>query len=216
MPTAKKEAAIAELKERIAGSSNFFFTDYAGLTVEEITKLRGELRKDGSSYAVVKNTLFSIAAGKELADILEAHLKGPTGIVFAKEDPVAPAKALNTFAKETSKLKIKAGYVDGKLIDQKQVGQLAALPSKMELQAKLVGTLVAPLRGLLHALSDNPSKLVRVLNAYAEKKTAAAPPAAAAIAEAPVAEAPVAEAPVAEAPTAEVPTAETPTAESGA
>ena len=172
MPTAKKEAAIAQLKERIAESSNFFFTDYAGLTVEEITKLRGELRKDGSSYSVVKNTLFSIAAGKELADIFEAHLKGPTGIVFAKEDPVAPAKALSTFAKDSNKLKIKAAYVDGKVLDKAQVGQLAALPSKVELQAKFVGILVAPMRGLLHALNDNPSKLVRVINAYAEKKSA--------------------------------------------
>ena len=121
----------------------------------------------------------------------------------------------------SNKLKIKAAYVDGKVLDKAQVGQLAALPGKAELQAKFVGVLVAPLRGLLHALSDNPSKLVRVLNAYAEKKTAEAPPAAPAIAEAsaaeaPLADAPVAEAPVAEAPTAEVPTAETPTAESGA
>jgi len=172
MPTAKKEAAIAELKERIGETENFFFTDYAGLTVEEITKLRNELRKDGSTYSVVKNTLFSIAAGKELADVLEAHLKGPTGIVFAKSDPVAPAKALDTFAKDASKLKIKAAYVDGKVLGADQVAQLASLPSKTELQAKLLGMLVAPMRGLLFALNDNPSKLVRVVNAYAEKKAA--------------------------------------------
>src|SRR5215472_13122280 len=90
MPTARKEAAVQELRERLAGSQNLFLTDFAGLTVEEITKLRGELRKDGSTYAVVKNTLFKIAAGEDIAKQLDEFLAGPTGIVFAGTDPVAP------------------------------------------------------------------------------------------------------------------------------
>jgi len=173
MPTARKEAAVQELRDRLAGSQNLFLTDFAGLTVEEITNLRGELRKDGSTYAVVKNTLFKIAAGDDLAKKLDEFLAGPTGIVFAGTDPVAPAKAIKQFADDSKKLGIKAAYIDGQLVDAKQVQALAALPPKAELIAKLVGSLASPLRGLVTVLSGNQSGLVRVLNAIREQKDAA-------------------------------------------
>jgi large subunit ribosomal protein L10 len=173
MPTARKEASVEELRERLAGSPNLFLTDYAGLTVEEITRLRGELRKDGNSYAVVKNTLFRIAAGDQVATALDAFLAGPTAIVFAGEDPVAPAKALKTFSDDTKKLGIKAAYIDGKVVDAASVNALAALPPKIELLARLVGTLSSPMRGLVTVLSGNQSGLVRVLNAVREQKEAA-------------------------------------------
>ena len=172
MPTARKEAAIGELAKRLAASQSLFLTDYAGLTVSEITKLRGELRKDGSSYAVVKNTLFRIAAG-DLAAQLETFLAGPTGIVFAGEDPIAPAKALKTFSDTVKKVAVKAAYIDGRVVDAKQVDILAKLPPKLELMAKLVGTLANPLRGLVTVLSGNQSGLVRVLNAVREQKATA-------------------------------------------
>jgi large subunit ribosomal protein L10 len=172
MPTAKKQATIEELRERIAGSANLFFTDFKGLTVEEITKLRGELRKDGTTYSVVKNTLFSIAAGEQLAKIVEKHLAGPTGVVFAGTDPVAPAKALKQFATDANKLEVKAAYIDGKLVGPQEVEALASLPPRAELLAKLVGTLANPLRGLVTVLQGNQSGLVRALNAIREKKLA--------------------------------------------
>jgi large subunit ribosomal protein L10 len=172
MPTARKEAAIGELAKRLAASQTLFLTDYAGLTVSEISKLRGELRKDGSSYAVVKNTLFRIAAG-DLAAQLESFLAGPTGIVFAGPDPIAPAKALKTFSDSVKKVAVKAAYIDGRVVDAKQVDILAKLPPKLELVAKLVGTLANPLRGLVTVLSGNQSGLVRVLNAVREQKAAA-------------------------------------------
>src|SRR5215469_1201773 len=109
MPTARKETAVRELRDRLAAAQNLFFTDYAGLTVEEITKLRGELRKDGNTYAVVKNTLFRIAAGDN-AEQLEEFLAGPTGVIFAGADPVAPAKALKTFGENTKKVAVKAAF----------------------------------------------------------------------------------------------------------
>ncbi len=143
------------------------------LTVEEITKLRGELRKDGSTYAVVKNTLFKIAAGETIAKQLDVYLAGPTGIVFAGTDPIAPAKAIKQFADDSKKLGIKAAYIDGVLVDAKQVEVLASLPPKIELIAKLVGTLASPLRGLVTVLSGNQSGLVRVLNSIREQKEAA-------------------------------------------
>ncbi len=173
MPTAKKETAVSELRDRLAGAENLFFTNYAGLTVEQITKLRGELRKDGSSYAVVKNTLFSIAAGDDLAKKVEEFLAGPTGVVFAGSDPVAPAKALKQFADDVKTLKIKAAYIDGKIVDAAQVNMLAALPPKLELIARMIGSLASPLRGLVTVLSGNQSGLVRVLNAIREQKEAA-------------------------------------------
>jgi large subunit ribosomal protein L10 len=173
MPTAKKEAAISELKDRISQSGNLFFTNYAGLTVEEITRLRGELRKDGSSYAVAKNTLFSIAAGDELAKQLEQFLHGPTAIVFAGEDPVAPAKALKKFSDDVKPIEVKAAYIEGRVVDAAQVKALAALPSREELIAKMVGSIASPLRGLVTVLSGNQRGLVRALNAIREKKEAA-------------------------------------------
>lgn len=172
MPTARKETAVAELRNRLAGAPNLFLTDYQGLTVDEITKLRGELRKDGNTYAVIKNTLFRIAAG-DVATALEAFLSGPTGIVFAGSDPVAPAKAIKTFGDATKKLGIKAAYIDGKVVDAAQVEALAKLPPKIELIARLVGSMASPLRGLVTVLSGNSSGLVRVLNAIREQKDAA-------------------------------------------
>jgi large subunit ribosomal protein L10 len=174
MPTAKKETTIEELRERLASSPNLFLTDYKGLTVAEITKLRGELRKDGSTYAVVKNTLFKIAAGDELAGKLETFLAGPTAIVFGGADPVAPAKALKQFSDGTKPVDVKAAYIDGKVVDKAQVNVLASLPSKPELLAKLVGSLASPMRGLVTVLNGNRGGLVRVLNAVREKKSAAA------------------------------------------
>ncbi|MBV8748193.1 MAG: 50S ribosomal protein L10 [Candidatus Eremiobacteraeota bacterium] len=175
MPTAKKEATIEELREQIASAKNLFFTNYQGLTVEEISKLRNELRKDGSTYGVVKNTLFKRAAGEELAAQLDAILAGPTGVVFAGEDPVAPAKALKAFSDQTKPVAVKAAYVDGKFVDAAQVTALAALPSKQELRATLVGLLAAPSTRLVQVLSANQSALVRVLDAIREKKAADQP-----------------------------------------
>ncbi|MGA8476029.1 MAG: 50S ribosomal protein L10 [Candidatus Cybelea sp.] len=173
MPTARKEAAIAALSEKLAVSKNLFFTDYAGLSVADITKLRGELRKGGDTYAVVKNTLFRIAAG-DLAAQVESFLSGPTGIVFAGADPVAPAKALKTFSDTVKRVGIKAAYIDGKVVDAGQVDILARIPPRLQLLATLVATLANPIRGLITVLSGNQSGLVRALNAIREQKASAA------------------------------------------
>ncbi len=171
MPTAKKEATIEMLRKRLAAAKHLFFTNYAGLTVEEMTKLRSELRKDGSTatYGVVKNSLFALAAGEDLAKALEAHLAGPTGVVFAGEDPVAPAKALKQFSDGVKQLDVKVAYVDGKLVDKVHVAALAAMPSKAALQATLLGIFTSPLRGLVGVLSADRGGFVRVLSARAQQ-----------------------------------------------
>ncbi|HEY3676638.1 MAG TPA: 50S ribosomal protein L10 [Candidatus Tumulicola sp.] len=172
MPTARKETAVQELRDRLAAAPNLFLTDYQGLTVEDITRLRGELRKDGNSYAVVKNTLFRIAAG-DIAKELDEHLTGPTGIVFAGADTVAPAKALRTFSEATKKLSVKAAWLDGRVAAAAEVDALSKLPPRIELLARLVGSVASPIRGLLTVLSGNQSGLVRALNAIREQKAAA-------------------------------------------
>jgi large subunit ribosomal protein L10 len=172
MPTARKETTVSELTAKLAEAKNLFLTDYAGLTVADITKLRGELRKDGNTYSVVKNTLFRIAAG-DLAAQLETFLAGPTGIVFAGADPVAPAKALKTFSDTVKRVAVKAAYIDGQVVDAAQVDRLAKLPPKIDLIASLVGTLANPIRGLVTVLSGNQSGLVRVLDAIREQKAVA-------------------------------------------
>ena len=165
MPTAKKEETVEKLRQRLDDAKYLFFTDYAGLTVEEITRLRTELRKDGSSYAVVKNSLFSIAAGDELSHKLEQYLAGPTGVIFASNDPVAPAKVLKQFSDDVKPIQVKAGYVDGQIIDAAGVRVLASLPPKAELQARVLCLFSSPLRGLVGVLAANPSGFVRVLSA---------------------------------------------------
>jgi large subunit ribosomal protein L10 len=169
MPTARKETIVSDLTAKLAEAKNLFLTDYAGLTVADITKLRGELRKDGNTYSVVKNTLFRIAAG-DLAAQLDTYLAGPTGIVFAGADPVAPAKALKTFSDTVKRVAVKAAYIDGQVVDAAQVDRLAKLPPKIDLMASLVGTLANPIRGLVTVLSGNQRGLVRVLDAIREQK----------------------------------------------
>ena len=165
MPTAKKAESIEELRARLAAAKNLFFTNYAGLTVQQIGKLRSELRKGGATYAVVKNTLFARAAGQELADALRDVLAGPTAVAFADEDPVSPAKALKTFADDQKTLTIKAAYIDGKVVDAGQVAALASLPSKVELQARVLGLFASPMRSFVGVLAANPGGFVRVLSA---------------------------------------------------
>ena len=172
MPTARKQSAVEELKDRLAQAGNLFFTDYTGLNVEQITRLRGDLRKHGSTYAVVKNTLLRIAAGDDLTGKFDDVLSGPTGVVFAGDDPVAPAKAITTFSDTIKPIAVKAAYIEGRIVDSAQVLALAALPSREELLAKMVGSIAAPLRGLVTVLSGNQSALVRVLSAIRQQKEA--------------------------------------------
>ncbi len=180
MPTAKKEATIEELRVRIAAAKNLFFTNYAGLTVEEITKLRGRLRENegDATYAVVKNRLFGIAAGTDLAKKVETYLNGPTGVIFAGEDPVSPAKALKAFSDDTKPVEVKAAWIDGRVVDAAQVQKLASLPPKIELLAQLLAAIESPLTGFVGLLSTVQSEFVRVIEALAEQRPQTAAPAA--------------------------------------
>jgi large subunit ribosomal protein L10 len=157
-----KEAKVAEIKEKLAKAQGAIFVKYQGLTVEEDTQLRKNLREAGVEYKVYKNSLTTLAA-KELGfDGIVSYLEGPISVAFGYEDPTAPARVLNDFAKEHKIMELKAGIVNGEIFDAKQVTQLATIPSRDVLIAKLLGSFKAPL-----------SNLAYLLNAIKEEKESA-------------------------------------------
>lgn len=154
-----KEAKVAEIREKMEKAQGLILSEYQGLTVEQDTELRKKLREAGVEYRVYKNTLVTLAAKELGIEGLEKHLQGPVSIAFGYEDPTAPARVLADFAKSNKKLELKAGYVQGVVYDTAQVKELAAIPPRDVLIAKLLGSFKAPL-----------SNLAYLLNAIAEKK----------------------------------------------
>lgn len=185
MPNAKilseKQAVVAELTEKLQGAASGVLVDYKGITVAEDTALRSELRKNDVDYSVVKNTLVRFAAKNVGLDGLDEVLNGTTSLAISKDDPIAPMRVVNKFAKQFNgaKFVIKAGFMDGKLISLDEVRALAELPSKEVLQAQVLGTMLAPITGL-----------AIVLKAIAEKGGESV---SAAVADAPAEETPAAE-----------------------
>jgi len=175
MPTEKKNEEIEELKKRLAVNPNVFFTDFRGLTVGELRTLRNALRKESVTYSIVKNTLFGIAIGDEKRAALKSVLEGPTGIAFVGPDPVGAAKALTQFATDSKKLQIKAGIVDGAVIDRAQIDALSKVPPRNELLSRLVGSLRSPITRLHGVMKGHHRKLVYVLSAIHAKKSESAP-----------------------------------------
>jgi large subunit ribosomal protein L10 len=175
MPTQKKNDAIDVLKQTLAKHPNVFFTDFRGLTVTELRTLRNALRKESVSYEVVKNTLFGIAIGVEKRAELKTVLEGPTGIAFVGPDPVGAAKALTQFANDSKKLRIKAGIVDGRVVDRAQIDALSKVPPRSELLSRLVGSLRSPIHRLHGAMHGHHRRLVYVLHAIHEKRAQAEP-----------------------------------------
>ena len=163
MPTQAKVDAVAELRTRLAEVKTVVLTEYRGLTVQQLSDLRKQLRAVSAEYKVIKNRLTRLAIKSSRLEELGAHLKGPTGVVFSKEDPVALAKALHAFAKTNQALAIKAGYVEGQMLPPAQLRALADLPSREQLRALLVGTIQGILAQLVVVLTAPQRELVSVL-----------------------------------------------------
>lgn len=166
----KKEAVVEDIRAKLEASQSVVFIDYRGLTVAEVTELRNQMRAAGVEYQVLKNTMIRRAADKLGIEGLDAVLEGPTAVAFGINDPVAPAKILTKFAKDTKKTQIKGGVLAGEAIDAAAVENLAKLPSKEELLAKMLGSLNAPMQGLVMVLSGVTSKFVRTLEAIRVQK----------------------------------------------
>ena len=166
----KKEAVVDSIKAKLEASQSVVLIDYRGLTVAEVTELRNQMREAGVEYQVLKNTMIKRAAEKAGIEGLDPILEGPTAVAFGINDPVAPAKILTKFAKDTKKITIKGGVLAGNAIDVAAVENLAKLPSKEELIAKMLGSLNAPITGLVMVLSGVTSKFVRTLEAIRVQK----------------------------------------------
>ena len=204
-----KKPVIDEISEVIKDAQGVVLVDYRGLTVEQDTILRKQLREAGITYKVYKNTMMNFAFKGTDLEALAPHLEGPSAIAVSKEDATAPARVIVKFAKDAPNLELKAGVIEGVLYDAKGIAEVAKIPGREELLSRLLGSLQSPV-----------ANFARVLNQIAEKGGEAAPakeeaPAEeAAPAEAPAEEAaPVEEAAPAEAEAAEAPEEEAPAAE---
>jgi large subunit ribosomal protein L10 len=169
----EKDAVIDEVARLLADSETLFVSDYRGLTMEQLTQLRGKLRESGAKFKVVKNTLGSIAADRAGWAAAKELLRGPTAVTFCGADPVAAAKALSDFARTNPQLAVRGGLLDASLIDADGVKALASLPSRDVLLAQVVGTIAAPMTGLVTVLQGTISGFVRVLSQVAEQRAAA-------------------------------------------
>ena len=167
-----KQEKIEAMKENFAKAKVAVVTEYRGLTVEEITRLRRTLQKENSDYMVTKNTLAKIASKGTDFEVLADALKGPVAIAFGFGDEVTPAKVLTKFIKEAKKGQIIAAALDGKLLDAKETAKLAELPSKEELYAKMLGSINSPATGIVGAVNAVMSGLVRAMDQVAKQKSA--------------------------------------------
>lgn len=166
----EKKQLVESLAEKIKVSKSFVLADYRGLTVDEDTQMRQSLRDEGLEYKVYKNTITKLAAEQNGIEGLDDFLKGPTAIAFSETDPVLPAKVLAGFAKKFKKLNLKAGFVEGEVLDESGIKSIASLPSREELLAKALGSLNAPISGFVNVLHGNIRGLAVALNAIKEQK----------------------------------------------
>jgi large subunit ribosomal protein L10 len=194
-PRPEKAAEVEALEQRLRDSTIVILTDYRGLTVGEIGALRGKLRGASLEYRVAKNTLLSRAAERVGVVGLDPHLSGPTAVVFGNDDPGVPARLLQDFIRQYRKLEIKGGVVEGQALDAAGVASLATLPTKLELLARVIGGVQAPLYAIVSVLNAAPRGLVTALDAIRKRREAEAPAPADAGPAAPASDAPAAQVP---------------------
>ncbi|HMN47938.1 MAG TPA: 50S ribosomal protein L10 [Ignavibacteriaceae bacterium] len=169
----EKAEIIAEAKELIDNSTALYLTDYSKINVADISELRNQFRKEGVSYRVFKNTLFKralVESGK--FEKLANHLEGMTGFAFASTNPVAPAKIIKKYFDASQKLTLKACYIETEFYDGSKLAELAALPSKQELIAGILGSLNSPVSGIVGSIAAVMRELVSVVDEVSKKKAA--------------------------------------------
>lgn len=165
-----KSQNVEEIKEKLSRAQSIVVVDYRGLNVEQLTELRSKYRSAGVEYKVYKNTMMRFAFKDAGLEEFNQFLKGPSAIAIGYDDPVQAAKITAEFAKTNDKLEIKAGIVDGKVIDVNGVNSLANLPSREVLIAQVLGGFNAPIQGFANVLQGTIRGLAIALNAIAEQK----------------------------------------------
>jgi len=165
-----KVKAIGELKESLSVAEDFIFTDYRGLTVEQITALRKQLRAKGVSYTVVKNNFARIAFEQMNTPDVSSYLVGPTAVAITPRDANEVAKIFFDFLKEVPALQVKGALISGNVYDAAATEAFSKLPGRLELISMLMSVMNGPARNLAAALNDVPSRLVRTIKAIADKK----------------------------------------------
>jgi large subunit ribosomal protein L10 len=165
MDRVTKEAQVSELKEKLGRVSSIVLADYRGLDVPTVTGLRDEFRKVQCEYKVFKNTLVKLAIKGTALEGMSQYLEGPTAMILSYESPSAPAKVATTFAKTQEKFVLKGGYFDGTVLDVKGLQNLAIMPGKDELRAKLLATFQAPATDLVRTLSAGAQNFMYLLSA---------------------------------------------------
>ncbi|MEK9155984.1 MAG: 50S ribosomal protein L10 [Patescibacteria group bacterium] len=166
----QKADELRRLKSEFSGAKSAVVVDYKGLKVSETEELRRKLHQQQIDFHVVKASLARIALREEGIEMPEDIFDKPIAIAFAHADEVAPAKEINTYTKSHEFLEILGGLLGRRFIDVEGVGRLAALPSREELYARVVGTVAAPMSGLVNVLAGNIRGLVNVLSNYRESK----------------------------------------------
>jgi len=166
-----KQDKISQMKEKIEKALVAIVTEYRGLSVEEITKLRRALQKEDSDYMVTKNTLAKIALKGTNFEVLADSLKGPIAIAFGFKDQVAPAKIVSKFIKDTQKGEIIGAALDGKLLSKAEAKALATLPSKEEIYAKMLGCINSPASGIANSINAVMASLTRAMAAVRDSKS---------------------------------------------
>ena len=167
---AAKREIVDQLKEKIKSCQSFVVLDYKGLTVAKDTEFRNELRKNGVEYKVYKNTLIRYAFHEMGITDFDDDLNGPTSVAFGADETGAAKVIVEAAKKYQDKITVKSAFVEGGKVDAKGVQALAAMPSKEQLVAKMLGSLQAPIANFVGVLSAMPRSLVIALNAVAEKK----------------------------------------------
>ena len=171
MKRTEKESFVAEFRERLDRAPVLYLTDFTGLDVKSLTKLRQNLRDSGAEYVVGKNRLVARALQEAALPDLGDALTGPTGVVFGYDDIVAPAKVLTDFQKDhQDRPAFKLGVLEKKVIEPAQIAQLAKLPSREALLAQLAGAFEAPMAALAYALQAKVQEMVGLLEALKDQK----------------------------------------------
>lgn len=174
-----KKRIVEDLTERFAKANLVILTDYKGLNVPTMSDLRRKLKQAGVDYKVVKNTMMVRASENTPIAVLQSQFQGPSAVAISYQDPVVPAKILTKFAEDSKRLQIRAGVLNGKLIDLAGVKALAALPAREVLLGQLLSVMVGVPTSFVRVLAGVPRSLLNVLNAIKEQKESAEPQAAA-------------------------------------